>query len=229
MLNTTDNLMPIDITNVVLFRNAESAEFFFEHCYNYGVNLIVASVDGVYPADSDVKEELQKTLETDDRIRIFLFGKECLSYIQKCKSRHLFLLDDLLEYDLLKNNDHKINFTPDNFMFLIYVLGKSVTLTKQSTVTSYNDLILRRNINPFEYDQANNQLIASWKARLLGSNHTLKVESCADQNYLFCVKYENHIVASITETKDLWIHEDWRGIGIEKMLKTAWGQHKNDQ
>lgn len=178
MQDYLENLLPFDCSKVIIFRNAKSAEYFLDTLYNYSIDLIVVSADGVYPKNQIVKEKTFETLKTDHRINVFLLGKDCISYVPDIKTRKIFLLDELLEYDLQKSGKDKFNFSPSNFMYLIHTLSKSRSVTKMSNSTIDNNLVSKLQFNPFEYDKENNRLVSSWKAQLLGCNETLEIEPC---------------------------------------------------
>lgn len=196
MTEHLDNTLPFEYNNIIIFKNGDIAQYFLETLYLHKVNLIVMSADGLYPKNKEVANNALYAINNNDKINVFMVGSECFKFVPDIKTRKIFLIDHLLFRDLRTKEIDKLNLSPSSFMHLIDILCKSRSVSKSSNQTIYNDLVARRDCNPFEYDRKNNRLVSSWKARLLGCNETLEVENC------------NFDIAKKVWSSDLWKDRD---------------------
>ena len=174
--------MPFENLRIVLVRNAYAAEYFINHLYDHMVDLVVVSADGAYPKRPEVKEIINHTIQTSEKLRIAVIGREALNSLIDCKTKNIFVLDDLIELDMYESSSspykqaQKLNFSKTNFMYLLHNFFMPVKLAKTFKSSNFNEIDIRINMNPWEYNSTTNSLNPSWKSAILGCDISLGVE-----------------------------------------------------
>lgn len=81
------------VDRIVLFASAEGAKAFLENVFPHLTNCIVASRDGLFPENEQLKKKVFESIENDERLRLVVFHFAALRDL-KLKSDRLLVLDD---------------------------------------------------------------------------------------------------------------------------------------
>lgn len=113
------DLFPLD--RVALFAGRSGAEAFLEKIFPHITNCLVASADGAYPKNPDLKQALFRALAEKEKIRVAVFQVEALKSIS-LKTDRILVMDDLLMQDFKRHPADRaaaLGFTPERLAFFL--------------------------------------------------------------------------------------------------------------
>jgi hypothetical protein len=92
------NTDTISIKNVILLYSSEAAKLYLDKIYDHYTDVIVYSVDEIYPTDNKLRIRTRAALEQDTNLNIIILGCNSLGSIKLASSK-ILILDDLIMSD----------------------------------------------------------------------------------------------------------------------------------
>jgi len=123
------NITPIK--NIVLCKNESSAKHYLDYIYDHNIDVIVASMDGVYPKNKILKDQVDFKLKTDSKLNVILINADSINEL-KIRTDRILVLDDLF-LSAWKPKPYRFKFSPQQVAFLISAFCKQQSYIKNET------------------------------------------------------------------------------------------------